>query len=62
MHPYFLPIREKRKIISPITTSTIRIPKPIPALNIPLITEQEFSDTITISAINNKKWLEDFMP
>ena len=40
----FFPMRVTRKMIRPITATTINIPTPTPALNIPPITSQDDSD------------------
>lgn len=39
----------------------MKIPNPIPALKIPVITEHELRHKTTMSIIANKKWLYDFM-
>ena len=44
---YFLPKLEMMKMTSAITAMTRKIPTPIPALKIPLITEQPVNDMHT---------------
>lgn len=51
---YFLPkILLMIKIIIAITATTIKMPTPTPALNIPSIIEQLENDINTIKSINN---------